>query len=298
MRLAVRPFAMASEDSVRFSKPWHQLRTDGEDQLLGAAIEDWDYMTVLRLNSELDIGRTEALERAHLGPKSELTIVISAGSSATKVRRPVWLQALSGAKTQRLSVEIELPGDELGGRLDLITQLVVSKPDPADELAPTAIGSTIWREKHSVFLEGSAPQFPTESGDLSQPPYRCAHAAWVLEVIADDIEMPAAAAVRLIINDTHPLMRRILEGDSSPECVTALETIRWDVARQLVELALTDDVFLEHDGTFEEDTLGSLLMNVININFPGQTPRALRSIRETNRARYEVLLQDAIAPFG
>jgi hypothetical protein len=147
-------------------------------------------------------------------------------------------------------------------------------------------------------LEGDAPQFPTETADLSAAPYKLPKAAWLLEILSDDLDMAAAAAVRLIVNEVHPLIQRILDGDASADAVIALETLRWDVARQLIEMALTTPEFIERDEAFEEDSFGWLLTSVVTTHFPGESPRSLRTMREMQRSRYEAALQDAARVFG
>ena len=66
MRLAVRPFAVASDEAARFTAGWRVVR-DEHAEVLGDSIRDWDYMTVLTLQAELEVDVTEVLHSAHLG---------------------------------------------------------------------------------------------------------------------------------------------------------------------------------------------------------------------------------------
>ncbi len=297
MRLSVRPFALASDDAVRFVTAWHEVR-GGRTELLGDSIKDWDHLTVLSLRAELEVDTTAVRRSAHLGPKSELMVTVSAGSNSTRLRGPVWIGAVNSSARSRLQIEFDVGGSELGGRLDLVTQLVVSRPDPADGLGASQVGAIIWKHRHSVVLEGDAAQFPAETADLSQPPYNLGRAAWLLETVSDDLDVAAAAAVRLVVNDAHPVMRRVLDGDASAECVLALEAIRWDVARQLIDAALTTPEFIERDEAFEEDSFGWLLASVLATHFPGESARSVRAMRDTERARYEAALQHAARILG
>lgn len=297
MRLAVRPFAVASDDSVRFTTSWRVVRGD-HTEALGDSIRDWDYMTVLSLQAELEVDVTEVRRSAHIGKRCGLTVVVSAGSSATRMRGPIWSGQVWSVTRERLRIGVDVAGAELGGRLDLHTQLVVSEPDPADDLGAATPGTILWTNRHSVMLEGDGPQFPTESGDLSQPPHSLPKAAWWLDIVTDDLDVVAAAAVRLIVNRAHPIMKRVLDGDTSPESVLALEVSRWDVARQLIEFALDSPEFVERFGTFEEDSFGCLLANIMVMHFPGETPETLRTIRAVRRARFEAGLQNAARIFG
>jgi hypothetical protein len=297
MRLAVRPFAVASDEAVRFTAGWRVVRDD-HTEALGDSIRDWDYMTVLALQAELEIDVTEVRRSAHTGTKSGLAVVVSAGSSATRMRGPIWTGQVWSVTRERLRIGTRIAGAELGGRLDLLTQLVLSQPDPIDDLGATTRGTVLWANRHSVMLEGDGPQFPTEPGDLSRPPHALPKAGWWLDIVTDDLDVAAAAAVRLIVNQAHPVMRRVLDGDTSPDAVLALETSRWDVARQLIEFALDSPEFTEGFGNFEEDSFGCLLTNIMTMHFPGETPESLRTMRFQRRARFEASLQNAARFLG
>jgi hypothetical protein len=297
VRLAVRPFAVAADDSVRFTTSWHHVHGE-HAELLGEGIKDWDYLTVLRLRADLEVDTAALRRSAHLGPRAGLMVAVSAGSSSTRLRGSVWTAPVTSPRREHLQIEFELAGGELGGRLDLITQVVVTDPDPVDELGARHRGAIIWRDRHSVLLEGDASQFPTETADLSAAPYNLPKAAWLLDIVTDDLDVAAAAAVRLVVNGAHPVMRKVLDGDASAEAVLALEAMRWDVARQLVETALSAPEFVERDEAFEEDSFGWLLASVIATHFPGQSPRSLQALRDLERPRFEAALQDAARALG
>ena len=297
MRLAVRPFAVAAEESVRFVTAWHESRGD-HTELLGDSIKNWDYLTVLSLHADLELDVGVVRKSAHLGTATGLAVTVSAGSSSTRLRGPVWSGSVTATTRQRLQIGFDLAGSQLGGRLDLLTNLVVSRPDPTDELGASQAGAIIWRHRHSVLLEGDAPQFPTETADLSRSPYNLPRATWLLELVSDDLDAAAAAAVRLVVNEAHPVMRQVLDGDASPESVLALDAMRWDVARQLIDTSLNMPEFVERDEAFEEDSFGWLLASVLATHFPGESTRSVRAMRETERARYEAALQDAARILG
>lgn len=297
MRLAVRPFAVAADDSVRFTTAWHEVRGD-HVELLGESIKDWDYLTVLRLRADLEVDTAAVRRSAHLGSSAALMVAVSAGSSSTRIRGPVWARDLTPTTAERVQIEFEVAGGELGGRLDLITQLIVGEPDPADELGSPHRGAIIWRDRHSVVLEGDAAQFPTETADLSAAPYNLPKAAWLLEIVTDDLDVAAAAAVRLVVNDAHPVMRRVLDGDSSADAVLALEAMRWDVARQLIETGLNTPEFVERNETFEEDSFGWILASIVATHFPGESPRSLSALRDVEPSKFEATLQDAARVLG
>lgn len=296
MRVAVLPFALAAENSVSFITRWQDVR-HGKAQEVTETIPEWDHMAVLSLHAAIEVDVGAVLSSAHLGKRTGLAVEVSAGSSSTRMRGPVWMEKITSDQTHVLDIAIDLSGSEIGGRLDLITQVVVVQPDSEDQLSASLPGTIIWRHRQSVLLEGDASQFPTETADLSAPRYNVPQAGWLLHV-ADNLDLSAAAAIRLVVNETHPMMQQVLEGAETPMTVAALGVMRWDVARQLIELALDNDEFIERYDTFDEDTLGWLLAAILGAYFPGESPRAMRAGRDSDRSRFETRLQDHAKVLG
>ncbi len=297
MRMSLAPFATASDEGINFVTSWQIVR-EGLSQTLGEFVSDWDYMTRLHLKAELQIDLPAVRSSTHQGASAEFALVVSAGSNTTRMRGPIWCENIPSGEERLLTVDTQLSGWEIGGRLDLVTTLTVIDPDPIDELGASACGSILWRNHHRVALEGDVSQFPTESADLSQPPYSCPQAGWRLEVDTDDLDANAAGAVRLIINHTHPVMKPVLEGLDSPETTLAMHTLRWDVTRQLINLALDSPEFVERYPSFDEDTLGWTLTNVVRTHFPGESLSSLSAMRDSRRADFESMLQNATGMFG
>lgn len=297
MRTWVIPFARATDDDIWFSTPWQIVR-DGASQSLGEFISDWDCMSQLRFTAEVRLNLTSTYSNTHQGKSAQFAMVVSAASNTTRMRGPIWSADLPQDELPRLSIDTELSGYELGGRLDLLTTLILTNPDPTDAIGASVQGAILWQNRHPVALEGDATRFPTESADLSQAPYNCPRAGWRLETDADDLDAIAAATVRLLVNHSHPVMKTVLEGVDSPEATAAMRAMRWDVARQLVDVALDSDEFIERYGSFEEDTLGWTLTNVLRAHFPGETASSLRAMRHLSPAEFESKLQDAAGILG
>lgn len=108
----------------------------------------------------------------------------------------------------------------------------------------------------------------------------------------EDLDSAALGSVRLVLNESHPAVARMLAGDASPEANATLSALRWDVARYLILNALDSDEFVARGGVFEEETLGAMLAGILTLHWPGESPRALRQLRRTEPARFERELQD------
>lgn len=290
MRTGAAPFPLAPDDAVRFTTPW-RLESPNGSSVLGGDTPGWDYLATLDLSAVVEVDTDAVRERCHLGPDSLLRILVTASSSTTKMRGPV---AVRDVESGPIPIRVKLVGHELGGRLALEILLVAAIVERIDTLSPRASGSILWRHRQTSWLEGDSARFPTEVADLSASPYFTPGALWFVDMIADDLDSVALGSVRLILNGSHPTVERILVGDPSSETTAILSVMQWDVARQLILKALDDDEFVERGGGFEEDTLGAMLSNLLNVYWPGESARALRQVRAAEPERFERELQDRV----
>jgi hypothetical protein len=286
--MSAAPFPVAPPNAVRFSVPW-QLHTPSGPTALADEVAAWDYLAELALSAVLEVDANAVRAACHLGEASELRVVVTATSSTTKMRGPV---ALAPVVPGPIPLDVRMLGHELGGRLALDTLVVACDVQRTDALSPRAKGSILWRDRRTTWLEGESARFPTEVADLGGAPFFTPGALWYLDVRSDDLDASALGGVRLVLNENHPTMARVLAGDASPEANATLSALRWDVARQLVDAALDSNEFVERGGVFEEETLGSMLSAVLALHWPGESPRALRQLRRTEPARFERELQD------
>lgn len=288
MRTNAVPFLLAPAEAVRFTVPW-KLRTPSGSAPLADDVPAWDYQTTLMLSAVVEIDTDVVRAACHLGARAELQLIVLATSTNTKMRGPV---AIRPAPNGPVRLEAELVGHELGGRLLLDTMLVVSAIDGVDALSPTTVGSILWRHRKSAWLEGESARFPTEVADLGAAPFFTPAALWFLDIRSDDLDSAALGAIRLVLSDRHPVVARLLAGNQSPETAATMSVLHWDVARQLVSVALDSDEFVERDGVFDDESFGSTLAGVLTSYWPGETPRSLRQLRRTDPSRFERELQD------
>jgi hypothetical protein len=285
---------MAPPDAVRFTVPWQRHAPEGPVPLTDD-IPAWDYLASLPLAAVVEVNSDAVREACHLGAGSELRLIVTAASSTTKMRGPV---AVLPVMAGPMAVDVRLTGHELGGRLSLETLLVVAAVDRTDALSPRAAGSIVWRHRRTSWLEGESARFPTEVADLGSAPFFTPRALWYVEIEADDLDSAALGGVRLVLNEAHPAVERVLAGDASAEATATLSMLRWDVARQLVFAALDNDELIERGGEFEDETLGAMLAGVLSTHWPGESPRSLRQLRHTEPGRFERELQDRVGLLG
>jgi hypothetical protein len=285
---------MAPPDAVRFTVPWQRHTPEGPVPLTDD-VPAWDYLASLALAAVVEVDSDSVREACHLGAASELRLIVTAASSTTKMRGPVAVLPVTAGP---LAVDVRVSGHELGGRLSLETLLVVTAVERIDALSPRAAGSIVWRNRKTSWLEGESARFPTEVSDLGSAPFFTPGALWYVDIQADDLDAAALGAVRLVLNEKHPAVERILAGDSSTEANATLSMLRWDVARQLVAAALESDELIQRGGEFEDETLGAMLAGVLATHWPGESARSLRQLRQTEPARFERELQDRVGLLG
>ncbi|WP_226366431.1 hypothetical protein [Pseudonocardia sp. ICBG162] len=273
--------------------PWLLV---GEDSLheLGHEISDWDYGTTLRLRRPLRVDGLRARRSCGLGPDAELDLSVVWSSSSSGLRGLARRQGLPAADDVPVEIEFELPGDELGGRLDLRTVVTLRSAgqDTPSPISPRRPGSTLWSDEQSVLLQGDAVLFPLSVVDFSTLPYPDG-ATWHLE-LGHDLEAQALGSILLLANERRGLVTRALAAAADPTDADrrVLSTIRTDVIRSLVEQALVDDHF-DPDEAHPAGSVGALLAAVLRTAFPDRTVEALRTERRHDPILFTSRVQHA-----
>jgi hypothetical protein len=97
--------------------------------------------------------------------------------------------------------------------------------------------------------------------------------------------------LRLYVNASHVGVADWLAAPNADRGDAVASVLRWDVARQLIELALDHAAFVDGFGDFDPDTVGGVLQRVFELWLPDRSPRELGQLREDAPGRFEALLQ-------
>jgi hypothetical protein len=274
MRATFVPYLESPQDLISHSG-WRIIDGAGE-QALPAAVPHWDYQTTLCCAAAVSVQRDAILHRCELAADTGLVVAVTARSDHTNAHGLVrWLEVPLQPRYD-LAVELELPGHTLGGRLDLVTQVVVAHPRPLSTLAARRPGSILWRTEHRTLLEGSAPRFPTDAADFRQTRPQSVDAGWYLHLDSTDPDASFMSAVRLTVNTASERMRRVLAGDADPEVLLLLRTLRWDVTRQLILRAVEWDDVEDGPPDHESTTVVGVLRSLLAQVWPLDEPSVLR----------------------
>jgi hypothetical protein len=292
-RAVAPPFPTAPDDAVSVG-PWMR-RAGGATEEVVERIPEWDPEMRLVLSRSVEVNPNAVRAACALGEGSRLALVVSWRSSHTGGRGvgdPVELDRAGST-----SAGLELDGRLLGGDLELVTALVLRSAgnDPGN-LAATRPGSILWRDRAVVALEGEAGRFPVSLLPFSRSAGLDSDAGWALEWNVADLDMPARAAVRLLINSESPEIVATVRSDSpdpAREAVRAM--IRHDIAGTLLRGTLTDSEFVAGRVGVEAGTLGRVIRDLIGVRWPGES---VRSLAARLQERPERFLTEVQARFG
>ena len=289
MKVPVVPFKTPPTDAVSHGG-WHLSSPEG-DSPLPPELSHWDYQTTLSLAAAVSVDRSRILHECALGPSTALRIMVTARSTHTRSEHTVADLLVPTQETFDLAVEVELAGNDLGGRLTLETFLVVSNAKPMDDLSPFRPGSILWRSKQRTHLEGNRAQFPTDAADFRTTHPRSPDAAWELRIDLTDEEALFLSAARLTLNAANEAVARLLSGAKDESTSQLRRTLSWDVTRQMVDVAMGSDHILGLDFDPEAITVGGVLRNLLAQIWPQESTLTVRKWWLEDRSRIETHLQ-------
>jgi hypothetical protein len=260
---------------------------------LPTALPEWDYDTVLALARSLIVDGARARTFSGLPENAEIDLTVRWTSSSSLLRGRAWRVAVPPADRHEFHIGFELPGDELGGNLELHTLLTLRRTSGyGSAVAPSRPGSLLWQDRFSVLLQGDAALFPLAVVDFDQLPYPD-RASWHLE-IGEDLEAAALGSVLLLANERRQVVVSALEsaGDPSDADRRVLSFVRSEVLRGLIEHALVHDDFTD-EVAYPAGSLGALLRAVLRRAFPMFSVAALRRERQAAPLLFTTRIQDA-----
>ena len=286
----VFPFLRPPDDTVT-AGPWSRLTPDGAEPLPDALL-DWDYSTTLLLHRPLTVDGLRLRRLSGLPADTAVDVTVQWFATSSALRGRAWQKALPAHDAYESAIEFRLPGDDLGGTLELITSVTLRASSPgASAAAATRPGSVLWSDRHRVALEADNALFPIATADFHDLPYPTG-AGWYLH-IDEDLGGAAMGSILLLVNERHDIVMRAVEAASSPTEADrrVLSTLRADVLRVLLDRALTLDD-LKEETNYPVGSLGALLVNVVRNAFPAFSLDALRRERETAPALFSSRVQE------
>ena len=267
--------------------------TDGSVQVeLPAALPRWDYATPIALRRRLTVDIAGALSDCHLPPSARLAATAVWRSTSTGLRGASDLRPFSSDVTT-VEIALDIDGSLLGGVLVLHTHLLLAEACPqANLLSPTREGAILWTDQTSILLEGEAARFPVALVDFSRLALATPGAAWYLDVRRGALDHSTLGALCLYINASHPQVVGATQATSDDAAARAVvSTLRYDITRALVNVALDDEDFVRAPDAYADGTLGATLRRLLQTVAPDHTVESLHDLRERGAGELECMLQ-------
>lgn len=289
------PYRIPPEEVVD-AEHWKLALDDGHIPM-PTELSHWDYLTDLELcrTIRVDVDRTR--ERAGLGEDSVLLLAAVWTSSGSNLRGPGEQIPITSGGIQTVETAFKLTGAELGGTLILDTALVVAAPgNHTRPAAPRRAGSMLWSDRHSLRLQGDAPQFPIAVIDFDKTVF-AAGAAWHLQ-IGDNLDGATMGSLLLLVNEKNAAAVAAVQNAERPRDTDKLvfSAIKADVSRLMVEHALRHNEF-QDEGEFGEDTLGETISTLVGQLFPNTSITDLRLRMELQPNLFASDVQNAVKLF-
>jgi hypothetical protein len=289
------PYRVPPDDVVK-AHDWVLLVDDGEI-MLPEALHDWDYQMDLRLRRLMRIDLDRVRIEAGLPSETALTLAVVWTSTGSNLRAPADQVRIEGTGAGTVDVNARLRGADLGGVLVLDTALVLAENCTGGRpFAPRRAGSVLWSDRHTVRLQGDAPQFPMSIIDFAKTSFPI-DAAWHLQ-IGSDLLGATMGSLLLLVNEQNSVAATAFQDPGKPGGIArvVLSAAHADVARIMIEHALRHPDFV--DGTtFPDDTLGATLMGLFNQLFPGSSINDLRLRLDQSPSLFASEFQAAVKIF-
>lgn len=292
MRVRALPYLQADTSSVTVGD-WHR-HVHGTDQRVGECLFDWDSLLDVAIVRDVSVDAVAVRSCCGLDEGTELRLVASWWSDQTWVAEsapPVRL--VDDRPDVRLSLQV--PAPRAGGVLHVLTRLCLGVQLEPRPLRASRPGTVLWEEEQTVRLEGTGPRVPCDSVPFSQARGDLhAGAAWHIELNGADLEASARHSVRVLLNTENAATARLLADPRSETGVAMQESIRFALARALLNAALDDDAFVAGETTWPSNSIGRVVARLFRTNFRDTEHVRLRQLRDSDREAWETLLQDRL----
>ena len=291
MKAVSPPYATVPE---LIATPW-TVRMDGREVSLEDGIRDWDPSVNLHFSRSISVDVTTVRKASGLGPGSLVRLLAGWHCDATRTREFTSELDLELGEEEDADVQVSCSaaGRDVAISLSLECHLILLRRSP--DSAPTAaqdLGASLWVDVQAVNLEGAASRFPMEWIDFRGAAYP-SQAAWCLDWDPDRPEHSVLGGMRLYLNSSHPRLVQQLDSEN-PESSVLWQSIRIEVARQLLSGGLLSDEFAKTADQYDDGTVGATIRRLANVVFRGDSIEAARDLLLRDPGRFGAYVQDRL----
>jgi hypothetical protein len=259
-----KPYIVPDPASIVLG-PWQMLVGDAWTEMPGM-FEGWDAGTDVHLRRQVEVHGLLLRMDSPSAEQQSLVISTSWTSSSSMMSARAGHAVLPQDGT--LIVQAQLPGELIGGTLDIRTTVSVAADWDAPPGEAHLAGSVLVEDKARLALEGTSSMFPVSVIDFTRTPFD-PDASWHLSTTTD-LEAPFMGQFLLSINarDTE-LVSAVSSATRTARQSALVEELRHQVAQILLELAQD----LDADGRIRErewpaDSVGDTLARTLTVSGP------------------------------
>jgi len=269
--------------------PWHYRIAEGDWLRADSSIPGWDYLTALELHREISIDTHRVKVTCGLGEEAELSLAVTLSAPIARFRRVMITQPLTSERNVE-TVEFRVPSANVAGRLLVETEILLRRnPRSSERFAARLPGSRLFSECCTLDLEGSGSRMPMEIARFSTqlPALNAPKAPWHIECGSGDLHLPVMHELRVYLNrDCQLVLEAILKGDRNLQYL-----LKGEIARRLLETALSDDSFLNGHTDFEDGSLGQAASRVLRMCFPNAKPQEVCALAVRQPGQFEAMIR-------
>jgi hypothetical protein len=302
MKVTSPPFTLAREGIQ--ASAWVSGDQSAPGEPLRERLVDWDPSIDLSMHIQILIDPIVLALETGLAPGSLLRLAVGWYCESTRTRdrgasHTFELPHAGSAEHLTMTLTLDVSGTSLAQAILLESRLLLVAP--AATSSPTSArvpGSVLWYHAQRCDLEDARARFPMEWADF-RTSIHPEEAAWALDWDPHDLDASTLGAVRLLLNQCQPRTAGLLREDPPSEASQILwETIRFDVARQLIEGALANEDFVRDPKRYEHGTIGATLRRMFVVHFPHHDVATLAALASRSRVQFESLLQAKLRLYG
>lgn len=256
MRTDAKPYLVPLLE-VMHHRPWSYL-ADDEWTSLPDELLSWDGHSDIHLRAPVSVDLPQLRDQTLLPFSSVLLVGVHWRSSSSGMVESA--PAVPLAPSGDAFLEVRLPGDRIGGSLEVVTTVTLGA-DPGTGLPGVAHqpGSVLLESAQKVLLEPPAAMFPVHDLDFAAVPGLDDHASWHLEM-STELASPFLGTCRLLINRRdQELLAAVRRGRRDPRQEALLDDLTHGVAQVMLEMAIRlRETVLERE-RWPEGTVGEVL---------------------------------------
>ncbi len=297
-QLKIPPFAQLPEEppgELLFASPWEVLTGDG-----GGDPSHWDYMVDLRFARALELNLAELREHCQLPRDARIAIFAEWSTNLTNYKRGRGQEVevdLDSDDRVEVAVNVPVQGAQTGGTLFLHTFLVLADAGDAQPGGANVPGSVLWQSTEKHILESPGSRLPVCVVNFKEFPEKFdnPNAAWVVEVLPEGFELPPSVGMEIYLNSQHQEMVELVsKTDSSYESAFASQMMYFDIGRQLISRALSDELFCDPEYEYADGSLGASLRAQSRLLFRNLTLPQIAALHREDVQRFETIVQGAL----